>query len=102
MLLKTFVQHSEYLYSSEFLIYNVHCLIHLPEDVLKYGTLDNFSAFPFENFLGHLSRLIKSTKQLLIEICNKLEQINSFSMRNEEKSSELNSIKFNIIWDQCL
>jgi len=50
MLLKTFVQHSEYLYNSEFLIYNVHYLIHLSEDVLRYGKLDSFAAFPFENF----------------------------------------------------
>ena len=43
MLLKTFVQHNKYLYNSEFLIYNVHYLFHLSEDVLKTRQLCSFS-----------------------------------------------------------
>ncbi|EFN85691.1 hypothetical protein EAI_15691, partial [Harpegnathos saltator] len=100
ILLKTFVQHSEHLYNSEFLIYNVHCLIHLPEDVSTYGELDNFAAFPFENFLGYLLRLVKCTKQPLIQICNKLEQINKFSKQSEKQSFELNNISCLI--EHCL
>ncbi|KAB0790671.1 hypothetical protein PPYR_09371 [Photinus pyralis] len=75
-LLKNFVQHSEQIYDAEFLIFNVHNLIHLPTDVAIYGALDNFSAFPFENFLGQLKRLIKSPKQPLIQICNRLQELN--------------------------
>lgn len=99
ILLKTFVQHSEHLYNSEFVIYNVHNLIHLPENVSTYGELDNFAAFPFENFLGYLLRLVKSTKRLLIEICNKLEEINIFS-ENEATSRELNCIT--CVKEHCL
>lgn len=65
-MLKTFVNHCEHLYSPEFMVYNVHSLIHLPTDVEKYGQLYNFSAFPFENFLGQLSRLVKSPKEPLV------------------------------------
>ncbi|KYM96038.1 hypothetical protein ALC62_13308 [Cyphomyrmex costatus] len=75
-LLSIFVEHSEHLYGLEFLIYNVHCLIHLPEDVAMYGPLDKFSAFPFENFLGKLKRLIKSAKQPLIQLCKRLHEAN--------------------------
>lgn len=31
--------------------YNVHSIIHLPQDAKKYGVVDNFSSFPFENYL---------------------------------------------------
>ncbi|KYN30396.1 hypothetical protein ALC56_15326 [Trachymyrmex septentrionalis] len=48
----------------QFLIYNVYYLIHLFEEVLRYGKLDSFAAFLFKNFLGYLLRLTKSlTKQ---------------------------------------
>lgn len=52
-LLTTFVSHSKEIYGIEFLVYNVHSLCHLTDDVQRYGPLDNFSAFPFEsNFVN--------------------------------------------------
>lgn len=50
-LLVHFVQAFKTLYGEEYVIYNVHNLIHLPEEVKIHGCLDMFSAFPFENFL---------------------------------------------------
>ena len=43
-------------YGKGFLVYNVHCLIHLPKDVQILGPLDKFSSFPFENLLGQLKK----------------------------------------------
>ena len=31
--------------------YNMHCLIHLGEDVEQFGNLDNYSAFEFESYM---------------------------------------------------
>ncbi|KYN11044.1 hypothetical protein ALC57_16823 [Trachymyrmex cornetzi] len=42
---KTFIK----LYGIENVSHNVHSLIHLVDDVKKFGSLDNFSAFKFEN-----------------------------------------------------
>lgn len=50
--LNTFISHSAQIYGLEFLIYNVHMLCHLSDDVSFFGALDNFSSFPFENYLG--------------------------------------------------
>lgn len=33
--------------------YNVHSFIHLAQDAKKYGVVDNFSSFPYENYLQH-------------------------------------------------
>uniref|UniRef100_A0A1Y1L231 DUF4218 domain-containing protein n=1 Tax=Photinus pyralis TaxID=7054 RepID=A0A1Y1L231_PHOPY len=71
-LLKNFVKHSETLYGLQFIIYNVHLLLHIHNDVKKFGILDHFSAFPFESLLGKLKGLIKSTKHPLKEIHNRL------------------------------
>jgi len=36
-------------YEYTFLSYNVHALLHLTKDVERLGSLDSFSAFPYEN-----------------------------------------------------
>lgn len=51
-LLREFVIHCEQIYGKQYLVYNVHILIHLCDDANVFGNLDMFSAFPFENFLG--------------------------------------------------
>ena len=46
-LLVMFVQHYSDLYGSNMIVYNVHNIIHLADDALAYGALDNVSAFCF-------------------------------------------------------
>ncbi|GBM63955.1 hypothetical protein AVEN_17542-1 [Araneus ventricosus] len=57
-LLCYFVKHCMTLYGEEFVVYNVHSLIHLAEDVRRYGSLNNISAFPFESYLGRMKKLL--------------------------------------------
>ena len=46
-----FVKSFSTLYGKEYISDNVHNLLHLCNDVRKYGPLDVFSAFKFENFM---------------------------------------------------
>ena len=39
------------LYGEAFPVYNVHSLLHLPNDAIKFKYLDRYSAFSFENYL---------------------------------------------------
>lgn len=59
-------------------VYNVHSLIHICDDVRKFGGLENFSAFKFENHLGKLKRRIKSRRFVAKELANKLVKDNAF------------------------
>jgi len=51
-LFRLFVEHSAKIYGQTFIVYNVHHLIHIATDCLLHGSLENFSAFKFESFLG--------------------------------------------------
>ena len=60
-LLVSFVQYAEKVYGSEFLVYNVHSLIHITDDVHNFGPLDSVSCFPFENYLRLLKKSVRSS-----------------------------------------
>jgi len=57
-LLVTFVEQAKVFYGASITVYNVHSLVHLASDVQRYGPLDAFSAFPFENQLRSLKRMV--------------------------------------------
>ena len=52
--LSNFLREYEFLYGSEHLIYNIHSLKHLPQEVMEHGELERFSAFPFESYMSDI------------------------------------------------
>ena len=59
-----------------YLRYNVHGLSHLCQDAIKYGPLDNISAFPLENYLGQLKKLIRKPNFPLQQVQRRLHEKN--------------------------
>ncbi|KAJ8680623.1 hypothetical protein QAD02_016410 [Eretmocerus hayati] len=59
MLLRYFVKNVETLYGREHVVFCVHSAIHLAADVMNFGALERFSAYPFESFLGYLRSLVR-------------------------------------------
>ncbi len=77
-LLHEFVSEISGIYSKEFLVYNVHSLVHLADDAYKYGSLENISAFPFENHMQELKRMLRSKQKHLAQIiCRFTEKYNA-------------------------
>ena len=62
----------------EFLVHNVHLLLHLPSQCRSFGSLDNFSAYKFENCLGKIKKKVRAGN-------NPLQQIISRMTATEEK-----------------
>lgn len=60
ILLKYFVDNAHLLFGAEFVTYNVHSLVHFPDESETFGTLDCYSAFKFENYLGYLRRMVRT------------------------------------------
>ena len=72
-LLKLFVEHTFDLYESTSVIYNVHGLIHLSDEVKRFGALDRFSAFRFESYLGEIKRLLRKPSYPLKQVVKRLQ-----------------------------
>lgn len=74
-LLEYFVQQSVEIYGQKFVAYNVHCLIHLTSVALKFGCLDQCSAYPFESYMQKIKRLVRSGKKPLTQVVRRLSEI---------------------------
>lgn len=65
-LMNEYVEEFIALYGIDSISSNVHNLIHVHDDVLKFGTLRNISAYPFESTLYWLKCLLKNGSRPLI------------------------------------
>ncbi|XP_011858295.1 PREDICTED: uncharacterized protein LOC105555865 [Vollenhovia emeryi] len=61
--------------------HNVHSLVHLVDDVRRFGPVDNFSAFKFENYMQTLKRYIRKADKPLQQVVRRYieNEINSHS-----------------------
>lgn len=73
--LQKFVSLMPSLFYPSVVSYNVHALLHIPQFVRQYGSLENFSAFPFENYLGVLKRRIRGRNHIFTQSVNSLSVI---------------------------
>lgn len=70
--IRKFVFKAAEIYGRDFVVYNVHSLLHLCADVQVYGPLERYSCFPFENYLQSLKRRIRSKKLPLSQVYNRI------------------------------
>ena len=54
----------------------MHSLIHIADDCkFQQGSLDLFSAFPFESYLGQLKNLLRGTRRPLAQLKKRISEI---------------------------
>lgn len=83
-LLKHFVESFEILYGRNKMSHNVHNLLHLTEDVRKFGAVDQFSAFRFENYMSSIKRALRKSEKPLQQLFNRYSEMES--LINADKS----------------
>lgn len=66
-LLEKYVKTYSNMYGKEYITCNVHNLIHLHNDVLSFGHLDIFCAFPFEKHMQHIKKKISLKSHKLLQ-----------------------------------
>jgi hypothetical protein len=83
------------IYGVYHLIYNVHSLIHLSDECDVHGPLDRFSAFPFENFLGKLKKMIRSPNRPFAQIVRRISELDYISTLDNKVSPSVYSSEKN-------
>ena len=74
-LLSYFVHKSKELYSERFIVYNIHNLSHITDDVRHFGcSLNEISAFPYENHLQTIKRLVRNGRNPIAQVTKRLKE----------------------------
>lgn len=91
-LIKFFLDEAISLFGPQIMTLNLHCLRHLTECAVNFGTLEDFSAFPFENFLGRLKRLLRSGNKPLAQVAKRLAELNNSQISKARFNEDANHL----------
>lgn len=69
-----FVKEYSALFGEQYISYNVHNLLHLSADAKRFGVLDDFSAFKYENFMQKIKKKIRTSSKPLQQLTNRLSE----------------------------
>lgn len=83
-MLYKFVTDFSAMYDPKLCTYVVHSLLHVQEDVRRYGPIGTYSAYRFENHQRELKKDIKSPTKILQQMHNRIEEINIVNEINVE------------------
>lgn len=73
-LLIYFVELFSVLYGKENISHNIHNLLHISQDATNFGKLDNFSAFPFENYMQILKKHVRKSDKPIAQVINRIAE----------------------------
>lgn len=88
-ILKYFVETFMTLYGKKYVSHDIHNLLHLTDDAKNFGILDDFSAFPFKNYMQVIKRMVRKQHQPLQQIINRKGEM-SHLMKAQEQSGPNN------------
>ena len=84
MCLRKFVKRFPKCYGKSSVVYNVHSLLHLCDDARLFGCLNSVSAFPFENMLGKMKKMLRSGNKPLGQLCRRMSELNNHKNFHEK------------------
>lgn len=77
------------IYGDNSIVSNVHNIVHIADDIDRFGCLNNIATYPFENHLRHIKLLIQNSNLPLEQIARRLVEISI--------NSKTNPINFNTL-----
>lgn len=98
-LLEYFVRQCSDIFGPQFVVYNVHNVIHLADDVENYQcSLNILSAFPFENHLHKIKKLVRSSNNPISQVFKRLAEKERYSATKDTSLETCISTKYR---DNC-
>jgi len=92
MLLSKFVQEAPELYGPEFVVYNVHSLIHICDDARLYGHLHAVNAFVYESHLKQVKKFVQHANNPLKQAVKRI-----IERQNGEVHAEKHAVRKDVI-----
>jgi hypothetical protein len=75
-LLEAYSSECKDIYGNDYTVYNIHSVQHLPDDVQHFGqSLSEISAFPFENHLGKIKKMVRGPTGIIGQVYRRLAEI---------------------------
>ncbi|XP_051165727.1 uncharacterized protein LOC127284370 [Leptopilina boulardi] len=90
-LLNRFVKEFPNIYAEKYVSQNVHNLLHICADVKRFGNLDKFSAFRFENYMLTIKKMIRKGEKPLEQIARRYSELEKTSIDSMEIPESLSS-----------
>ena len=87
-LLHLYVKNCKTFFGPSFITCNVHNPIHLSDDVIRFGALFQFSAFPFENYLQTLKKFLRKHEHVISQVVCRIKEIEINLILDEKESFE--------------
>ena len=85
--LRYFVRYAPDIYGETFCTYNVHSLLHIPDDVHHFSSsLNEISAFKYENYLFKLKKCVRKSQNPISQIAKRLTETEKNCCRQTPKS----------------
>ena len=89
-LLIDFVFDAEDIYGPKFISYNTHTLIHIADDVERFRcSLNEISAFPFENHLQRLKKSLKNPRNPVTQLVRKIKGLENVNLDQKTSVDEV-------------
>ena len=95
-----FVDEAPRLYSNIFVMYNVHSLIHLKDDIVNCNsTLSELSAFPFENHMQVLKKYVRKAHSPCAQVLKRISELENLGVSCTQKETfTIINAKFHDRW----
>ena len=91
-LLEYFVDNAQDLYSEIFVVFNVHSLKHLADDCEHFNcSLNDISAFPFENHLQLIKKKVRSAKNPIVQVSKRLRELEFCTLKKKSKCHKIST-----------
>lgn len=74
-MLEEFVEVFREIYGEAYMTSNVHNLVHLVDEVSRFGELQSFSSYPFESMLGTTKKMLRSGTNPLAQVAKRMTEM---------------------------
>ena len=90
-LLSYFVAKAKRIYGDSFTVYNIHNLLHLADDCQNlHSSLNDISAFKFENYLRVIKKFIRNANNPVAQIAKRKQKVETHCTQMHKKQNETN------------